>query len=218
MFKRKSSKRKRKSNRRFGTIIKFIKYKGDPNNLSSEELEKIKELNCFGCRLDKLPNGMINLRILYCGSNRLTKLPNDIVNIKKLECFDNYIEKLPNGLTQLEILECYTNNLKKLPNDMVKLKKLRCSGNQLTEIPYGLNKLELLDCYGNKLTMLPYDMTNLKHLECWSNPELQKIGIHDIASYREIANKQRNLVLLTKHIVGRKKLPIELIKKLKDMF
>lgn len=123
----------------------------------------IVELGLYDCELIALPNSISNLKSLkklYVGQNKLTILPDSIIQ-----------------LTSLQILDFRNNKLKTLPQaigNLKSLKKLYLGQNQLTILPDSITNLELLqildlgghimlDC--NNLTVLPESIGNLKSLQ-----------------------------------------------------
>jgi Leucine-rich repeat (LRR) protein len=90
-----------------------------------------------------------NLKELYCGWNKLTRLPNLPKGLQYLNCGWNQLTSLPN-LPNLQRLDCSDNKLTSLPN-LPNLQRLDCSNNKLTSLSNLPKGLLLLKYQGNKL-------------------------------------------------------------------
>ena len=122
-------------------------------------------------RLNAMVNGEVDLIFL-----RLTSLPPLPNGLKVLRCGMNHLTELPDPLPPtLEILECGENRLTSLPPLPSTLKILECMGNQLTALPPLPPTLEVLVCTENRLTSLPHLPRTLRHLECDNNPFPQSL-------------------------------------------
>ncbi len=161
--------------------IKDLELTEWPEQLVGKEY-LIKELNCSSNKLTYLPNNLINLKRLYCSHNKLKSLPNNLTNLKKLNCWNNQLTSLTNNLTNLEILHCFHNRLTFLPNNLTKLKKLVCFNNKLTSLPNSLTDLKILYCSGNQLISLPNNLTKLKYLDCSGN----KLFSNELVKWKKI--------------------------------
>jgi Leucine-rich repeat (LRR) protein len=122
------------------------------------------------------------LKILYCMSNQLTKLPQlvseDPSTLEVLSCGGNQLTTLPQLPSTLVNLSCASNQLTELPQLPSTLKYLNCSDNQLTSLPQlgsegTPSTLVDLYCGDNQLTSLPQlvseDPSTLEDLDCGNN-------------------------------------------------
>ena len=110
------------------------------------------------------------LRTLVCSNNRLTSLPDNLINLEDLDCAYNELTSLPNNLTNLKTLVCAHNQITSLPN-LTNIEELYCNKNQIKSLhnqANNWNNLISLRCYKNKLTSLP-SLTSLKTLDCTNN-------------------------------------------------
>ena len=118
------------------------------------------------------------LRNLDLSNNKLTTIPNWIVDFKSLKTLNlsgNLISYLPEDighLAKLENLIVSNNHLSgALPESLGKLKNLKeldASGNQLLFFPVslaGLNNLNSLDLSSNKISAIPHGLGELKVTE-----------------------------------------------------
>lgn len=122
-------------------------------------------------RLNAMVNGEVDLIFL-----RLTSLPPLPNGLKVLRCGMNHLTELPDPLPPtLEILECGQNRLTSLPPLPPTLKILECMDNELTALPPLPPTLEVLVCTENRLTSLPHLPRTLRHLECDDNPFPQSL-------------------------------------------
>jgi Leucine-rich repeat (LRR) protein len=120
----------------------------------------LRELYCESNKLTTLPNNLPNsLQLLYCHSNQLTALPNNLPNsLQTLFCHNNKLTNLPSNLpSNLSELQCFSNQLQVLPTNLPsQLYILHCQNNQLQTLPTNLpNNLQYLYCDGNNITCLP---------------------------------------------------------------
>jgi Leucine-rich repeat (LRR) protein len=117
-----------------------------------------------------------NLQILYCKSNHLESLPEDIGSLTILTTIDlsnNKIAKLPKGIWELNKLAglyLSYNKLGSLPIEIGKLTKLTrlyLGNNNLNILPkeiWNLENLSALDLSGNNLESLPKEIGKLTKL------------------------------------------------------
>ncbi len=105
-----------------------------------------------------------DLEILYCGSNRLTRIPTLPKGLTDLYCFGNPLGILPDLPPTLRVLSCATNQLTALPELPKGLTILNCAVNQLTVLPSLPPMLQSLSCTENRLTMLPTLPNALKEI------------------------------------------------------
>lgn len=139
-----------------------------PKHLVGKEHLIIK-LDCSENKLTSLPNNLINLKSLICFDNKLTSLPNCLNNLEYLNCAYNiYFTSLPNCLNNLKELNCEDCGLTSLPNNLTNLKELYCNDNRLTSLPDSLTNLEELCCYHNNIKALPY-LPKLNELDMFTN-------------------------------------------------
>jgi hypothetical protein len=110
-----------------------------------------------------------DLRILYCGSNKIAKIAALPKNLEQLYCFGNPLGSLPPLPPTLRILSCATTKLTALPVLPNGLTVLNCSVNQLTALPTLPNTLQELSCNENMLTTLPPLPNTLTSLYCQEN-------------------------------------------------
>jgi hypothetical protein len=110
-----------------------------------------KVINLRSYSLTSLPDlsRFTQLQILYCDSNRLTVLPENLPNtLRELSCNDNVLISLPNNLPKyLLYLYCSNNRLTSLPENLPDtLKEIWVFTNRLTSLPDNLPKsLEFLN-------------------------------------------------------------------------
>ncbi len=109
------------------------------------------------------------LQVLYCGSNKITKMPTLPKNLEALYCFGNPLTSLPTLPKTLKILSCATTKLTVLPTLPNTLLELNCSVNQLTALPDLPNALTSLMCNENSLTVLPTLPSTLTEIYCQDN-------------------------------------------------
>ena len=163
--------------------------KCDLNNGDLMTIPKGFLLLCPGCveslelqnnELTEIPDSLgalANLKTLRLSFNKLTKLPNEgmqmITNLQTLQLYDNHLTKLPDSvcaLTQLKHVSVGVNRLATLPEQfgrLVNLKELYLDFNAISRLPesFGyLASLELLFLNNNKLTQLPRSFIRLQKL------------------------------------------------------
>lgn len=181
----------------------------------------VEEINVSGKSITRLPNlsRFTNLKILLCGSNKLTELPPLPETLRRLCCSHNYLTSLPPLNRELKILSCKNNKLTSLPRLNSKLRQLMCFNNELTYLPRLNSKLLNLKCSHNKITSLPRLNRNLLELNCSHNkitsiPELNNRLRLLICSYNELTSfpaLNENLYGLVSH--NNKNLPEILMNK-----
>ena len=163
--------------------------KCDLNNGDLTTLPKGFLLLCPGCveslelqnnQLAELPDSLgalANLKTLRLSFNKLTKLPNEglqmVSNLLTLQLYDNQLTRLPDSictLTQLKHVSVGVNRLQQIPEQfgrLVNLKELYLDFNAIARLPesFGyLASLELLFLNNNKLTQLPRSFIRLQKL------------------------------------------------------
>ena len=68
---------------------------------------------------------------LYCSSNQLTSLPDNLTINGYLDCEDNQLTSLPNNLTVNGSLFCNHNKLTSLPDNLIVNGNLWCDNNPI---------------------------------------------------------------------------------------
>lgn len=117
-----------------------------------------------------------SLEILDLSNNKLTELPQELVQLKKLRIIfasNNQFKILPEVLGQCENLEMIgfkSNNISYVAHNAlpIKLRWLILTDNQLVTLPDSLGerpRLQKLALAGNKLESLPSNMQQLHNLE-----------------------------------------------------
>lgn len=130
---------------------------GNQLNTGSPEIQNEKVLSLNGLQinsLDELPY-FLNLEVLECVENNLSKLPEFPSHLVRLDCSMNQLKALPNLPATLEELSCAVNQLSVLPSLPSSLKILYCNFNQLTSLPVLPTDLEYLACGSNSINCLP---------------------------------------------------------------
>ncbi len=157
----------------------------DDGSFSTEELEKIHEINATKQGITDLTGieHFSSLRNLYVEKNQLTTL--DVsrnTELQKLECQNNALTKLDlSSNTNLRSLAVDGNQLTALDvSHNTQLYSLFCNGNQLTELNLTNNpELDQLLCVNNHLTAL--DLTKnpkLSWLWC-NNNQLTELNLNN---------------------------------------
>ena len=108
------------------------------------------------------------LKLLYCGYNNLTNLP-----------------ELPNTLTHLY---CSSNNLNSLPELPINLTHLYCSNNNLSSLPELPNTLTHLYCGYNNLSSLPELPISLKYFnyKTINSQEIIKLNVDRVKHHHSL--------------------------------
>ena len=70
--------------------------------------------------------------IIYCQYNKLTKLPDDLKNVRHLECQGNELTELPD-LKNVDYLFCYRNKLTSLPK-LTNVECINCHSNDIKKM------------------------------------------------------------------------------------
>ena len=171
---------------------------GSDRLLTDYEISCITELYLQGEEISDLTGIEIftDLRELYCGNNKLTKL--DVSKNRKLtslSCYDNQLTELDvSKNTKLTNLVCSGNRLTKLDVSKCKaLKELDCSHNMITKLNVSSNKkLERFSCGNNQLTGINVS----------KNPALLYFSV----SYAQLTNidVSRNAALISLDVTGNK--------------
>ncbi len=158
------------------------------NNISGTlyvgELANLKELKCYGNKIDKLVlDTNKNLHELDCHNNQISNTIrlNDSKNLERLYCSNNKITELDvSGCDNLQDVDCSNNLMSNLDvSDLPSLESLNCSRNMLKEDNLhlaGSIGLINLDC---SLNGTNYDFINLnlagftklESLNCSEQPE-----------------------------------------------
>jgi Leucine-rich repeat (LRR) protein len=89
----------------------------------------------------------IDLKILHCFNNKLTNIPESLINLQELSCWHNKLTNIPESLINLQELYCWHNKLTNIPESLINLQKLYCGDNENLKIPI-LRKLNVLICEG----------------------------------------------------------------------
>ncbi|MEO1288461.1 MAG: leucine-rich repeat domain-containing protein [Chloroflexota bacterium] len=139
-----------------------------------------KELNLVGLGLTELPieiGRLSNLERLYIGTNNLTQLPTEIINLMHLMILNlnwNDFSEFPLVITELSNLtrlQIGYNSIRQLPveiKNLENLEELSLTSNNLESLPSSLSRLNnlcILDVGGNQLNSLPSELTQLTELE-----------------------------------------------------
>ena len=130
-------------------------------------LELITEIDLWQYNIKSIPkwiNECVNLRILDCSDNQITKIENLPHNLQKFECDNNRITKIENLPPNLQKLYCFNNQITKIENLPPDLQKLDCHNNQITKIENLPPNLQRLDCSSNQITELPLHLLELHNL------------------------------------------------------
>ncbi len=132
-----------------------------------------KDLTAFPVDILKL----LNLKNLYLGHNKLSKIPVEVSKLTKLISLNldsNEFTKFPievSGLTNLETLKIGRNQLTEITPEIGKLTKLKfieLDNNLILTVPVelgNLENLETLELANNKLSTLPQEIGKLKNLK-----------------------------------------------------
>jgi Leucine-rich repeat (LRR) protein len=103
---------------------------------------------CNSSNLTSIPCDIpISLKILHCSNNKLTNIPESLINLQELYCRDNQLINIPESLINLKRLICYNNQLTNIPESLINLRELCCFNNKNLKIPI-LRKLDILTCKG----------------------------------------------------------------------
>ena len=123
-----------------GTFLTWLKI----NYPDEDTWKDITWINCSNKELTDLIgiDKLINLEVLYCYDNQLTKV--DVtknINLKTLNCHHNQLDELDvTKNINLETLYCNNNQLTELDiSKNIKLRVLYCRHNQLTELDLSKN-------------------------------------------------------------------------------
>jgi small GTP-binding protein len=137
------------------------------------------ELNLSGNQLERLPEGIVELKkltTLNLSVNQLERLPAEIGELKNLTTLflsANQLKTLPAEIGELKNLTTLfltRNQLERLPAEIGELKNLTdlyLSGNRLKTLPAEIGKLKNITSfyiYGNQLERLPAEIGELKNL------------------------------------------------------
>jgi hypothetical protein len=142
-----------------------------PQLVSEGKPSTLVELYCGRNALTYLPprffEGLPNLKILICCSNKLTELPSLPPTLEKLQCGNNALTHLPPLPISLKVLTCDNNALTHLPPLPVSLKVLTCQDNAITYLPPLPHELDNLQCDYESMVYPPpkkfnYGLSNLK--------------------------------------------------------
>lgn len=161
----------------------------------------IIDLTCMDCPLIKLPDNMIQLTKLDCGSSNVCELPNDMIHLKELSCsFNSLIKRIPETLIHLETIDC--NNCDSLKNIQFEfapnLQWMECSYMNIDIPPIvyrnvlsldihmcslikeicvqPFNQLRDLRCHMCKnLEYIPSELTSLTRLDCSDCPLISSL-------------------------------------------
>jgi len=166
--------------------ISFVEgFRYTPEKSDTEILSSLVKLDCRGCTLTHLPDGMSSLVTLWCWDcASLTHLPDGMSSLVNLSCDGcTSLTHLPDGMSSLVRLWCDgCTSLTRLPDGMSSLVKLYCGYcASLTLLPDGMSSLVKLGCRG--CTHLP-KRTLDEWKVLWSNKQKLK---------QEFCNKQSRL-------------------------
>ena len=182
--------------------------------ISTEEAESVKEINCSGLEIESLSGieYFVNLEILNCNSNSLKRI--DIgknLLLSALNCDNNQIDSLGVTVnTALKILSCSSNNLTNLDiSKNAALTALNCSNNQLNSLEISKNlMLEVFDCSNNELTVLDVSSNLLlKNLDCRENKTLEKLILAKGQSITDLSY-DKDITVIEYFTVGEKNINI----------
>lgn len=140
---------------------------------------------------DELGNNLINLELLYFGSNQVTTIPDSFKNLIKLRNFQiesNNLITISDSFSSLPSLTNLTisnNPLTTLPDNISELQNLTnlyLYGNKLTSLPENFGnfpKLIFLYLGNNKITSLPDSIGNLSTMVTLDMPRNKLINLPD---------------------------------------
>lgn len=188
-------------------------YSGEKKLVSKyEEIENYDNVRFMNCHTsyNNNKNGMPKhlpkrLKILWCMSNRLLKLPELPETLEELLCNNNELMELPVLPKSLKKLDCSRNNLRILPEIPNDLKYLCCSNNDIIRLPElhdnietlyvmdnEINNIEKLpeelidfDCSHNKLISLPIIPSKVLYLYC-NNNDLSDLDLSLCVSIKRV--------------------------------
>lgn len=178
---------------------------GTGNHLTLLDLSMnsaLKELRCYGNRLEKLILGN-NTSLIYldCHDNSLSSLDlRGNTSLRQVYCFHNKLETLLTGTnSQLEYLDCSHNQLLSLDiSGSTGLMALRCNDNYLTTLDISAcEELQQLDCNRNELQSLNITANNtaLTRINC-SNNHLISLIINGQRLLKDLYVDNNNLTSL----------------------
>jgi hypothetical protein len=141
-------------------------------------LSDVIELDCDGCRdVTKIPDEMINLKKLLCSNTYINYISPCCINLEYIESRCTHLKFIPDTLVNLTRLDCNRNyELESIPDTLTKLEKLNCSGCEIKTIPNTLINLTRIICIECKyLKSIPDTFVNLIDLNCNLCPLIKNI-------------------------------------------
>ena len=142
--------------------------------------EKLYYIGENKTELPSIPDTCIEL---YCGYNKITKLPEKLPQyLKILHCDHNQITELPSIPDTCTDLDCSYNKITELPEKLPRnLETLKISNNQITELPNvsSVYRIRNLYCAGNKIKIIDLSETRIQLLDISFNTELETLKITD---------------------------------------
>lgn len=166
--------------------------------------DTLEVLDLSGNALQDLPHDLARLhrlRVIFCGSNRFTRLPEVLGDCPALEMVGfkaNQIQHVPAAAlpTPLRWLILTDNRISTLPEALGErpaLQKMALAGNRLTALPQslaGLQRLELLRISANQLTGLPDDLLALPRLTWLAHGGNPFSTVHESAAVAQLPTPQ----------------------------
>jgi Leucine-rich repeat (LRR) protein len=108
--------------------------------------ENTVALYCYRCeRVTSIPDTLVNLRYLYCDDTNITSIPSTLVNLEGLFCSYTLITSIPDTLVNLRYLDCCSTSILFIP-DLPRLLELYCSDTKVTSIPPRIQHLSNSNC------------------------------------------------------------------------
>lgn len=159
------------------------------------DMPNLEYLYINNTHIEKLNEGNINVKELYCSNTLITSIPETYSKLKKLYCDNDYIELLSDNFVELVELSIDNTNIINIPNTFIQLKKLICSKTNMRELSDKLINLEYIDInntprfdddisweeINGSISSIPITYKKLKYL----NIKNTKITI-DIKNYPEL--------------------------------
>ena len=134
-------------------------------------LPRLTELMIRNNRFKKIGTLPASLERFDCSHNRITDIKPGVLNISVLECSYNQLSRLPLFNTLIK-LSCQSNKLSAIPS-YPRLENLDCKNNMIHVLPQLDNLKELL-CDFNRLRTI-HQFPRMRYLYCANNPHLKMI-------------------------------------------